>query len=282
MIPFGELSLGPKIGFGGSGTVLKGVWRGTPCAIKRLNFMLDKAAAARFRDEIKLLAALRHPKIIQFLGASFNSPDWYVVTEHAARGSLADVLRDHTVSFPPSRLLEMAVDGASGLDFLHQSNVVHRDLKTANMLVMESWALKICDFGLSRRFDDDMAAADMTGNLGTVCYAAPELLSGERYSEKIDVYSYAVCLWELATRRVPFQGVGSGRIAMSVVSGMRPQIPLSIGPALSQIIVDSWHEMPRLRPPFHALVERLRGLEPGEFELDESGNVRDDRGSSSL
>ena len=291
MIAFGELQLGEKIGFGGSGTVLAGSWRGTCCAIKRLNFMLDKEQARLFRDEIKLLSDLRHPQIIQFLGASYLTPDWYVVTELAERGSLMDVLHGvgqqahgHVgggkVQLPPQRLLEMAIDGAKGMNFLHQSGVAHRDLKPANLLVTRRWGVKVCDFGLSRRFDNGEHGVEgsMTANVaGTVAYSAPELLQGERYTEKIDVYSWSLVLWEMAMREQPYKGLGAGRVAMSVVSGMRPQIPFDgscIGPALSKLIEECWHELPRMRPSFDVVCTRLEEMDgPVEFvahALDEA------------
>ena len=99
------------------------------------------------------------------------------------------------------------------------------------------------------------------GPVGTPAWSAPELLQGEKYSAKIDVYSYGVCLWEIATREVPYQGMPSARIIMSVCNGMRPLIPLSVGEEWSSLISDCWHEAPRLRPGFDRVLPRLDKLE---------------------
>lgn len=184
------------------------------------------------------------------------------------------------VELPPQRLLEMAIDSATGMDFLHQSGVAHRDLKPANLLVTRRWGVKVGDFGLSRRFDDGggpgggAGGGMMTGNLaGTVAYAAPELLQGERCNEKIDVYAMALVLWEMAMREQPYKGLGAGRVTMSVVSGMRPQIPCDgsrIGPALTKLIEQCWHELPRMRPSFNVVCKELDAMDaPTEFVVDD-------------
>ena len=141
---FSELSIGEKVGTGASGVVMRGHWRGTEVAVKRLNSMLSNEQAREFRDEIKLLIRLRHPQIIQFLGAAFHAPDWFVLTEFAERGSLDAVLADEQrIDLPWSRRVAMARDAAAGMDFLHQSQIIHRDLKSANLLVTADMRVKI-------------------------------------------------------------------------------------------------------------------------------------------
>jgi serine/threonine protein kinase len=92
-------------------------------------------------------------------------------------------------------MLALASDAAVGMNFLHQSRIIHRDLKSGNMLVTQGFRVKICDFGISRSVDQQQT--NMTGNLGTVPWTAPEMLKGERYDEKVDVYAFGICVWEI-------------------------------------------------------------------------------------
>eukprot|EP01128_Nolandella_sp_AFSM9_P012728 TRINITY_DN955_c0_g1_i3.p1 TRINITY_DN955_c0_g1~~TRINITY_DN955_c0_g1_i3.p1 ORF type:complete len:176 (+),score=23.58 TRINITY_DN955_c0_g1_i3:69-530(+) len=92
---------------------------------------------------------------------------------------------------------------AKGMLYLHDLSppVIHRDLKTQNLLVDEYWRAKLCDFGLSRE-----KASETMSRLGTIQYSAPEVLRGERYTEKADVYSYAILIWEMFTEEIPYEG----------------------------------------------------------------------------
>jgi len=255
VIPFSELSIGEKIGMGSSGAVMRASWRGTPCAVKRLNAAL---ADQTFCDEISLLRELRHPQIIQFLGASHQTPDWHIVTEFAERGSLEGVLQDGRIDLPLLRRVDMARDAATGLNFLHLSGIIHRDLKSANLLVTADWRIKIGDFGLSRHIDH---ATITLGPAGTPAWSAPEVLRGDKYELSADVYSYGVCLWELTTRKTPFEGVVSTKVLMSVCQGMRPVVPLETGAELSRLITDCWHGIARQRPTFSNVLERLDSVQ---------------------
>lgn len=272
VMAFSELTIGEKVGVGASGVVMKGNWRGTTVAVKRLNSMLSNEQARHFRDEIKLLIRLRHPQIIQFLGAAFHAPDWYVLTEFAERGSLDAALADEQrIGLPWYRRSAMARDAAAGMNFLHQSQIIHRDLKSANLLVTADMRVKIADFGLSRKFDT--AVAMTLGPVGTPAWSAPELLQGEKYSTKIDVYSYGVCLWEIATRETPYQGMPSARVMMSVCNGMRPLIPLTVSKEWSSLISDCWHEAPRLRPSFDQVLLRLDKVQAAAAAHGPGGGV---------
>lgn len=214
-----------------------------------------------------MLLQLRHPNVVQFYGVSFANDDCYLVTEYCERGSLFDFLQDKKNALPHHLQLRMGADAARGLDFLHSRNTIHRDMKSGNLLVTDSLRIKICDFGISRHAN---AANTMTASLGTVPWTAPEMLRGERYSKKVDCYSLGVCLWELTTRRIPYEGVQSVRIITSVINGMRPQIPKTTPASLAQLIALCWHTKPSLRPSAADIVTALEriseeGLNPAEM-----------------
>ena len=163
--------------------------------------MLRDEEEKLFKAEVKMLLRLRHPCVVQFYGVSFAHDDCYLVTEYCSRGSLYDFLQDKTNALPLTLQLQMAVDAAKGIMFLHSSGIIHRDIKSGNLLVASDLHVKICDFGISRHVN---TMNTMTTSLGTVPWTAPEMLRGERYTKKVDCYSFGVCVWELVTRRIPY------------------------------------------------------------------------------
>ncbi len=253
-IDFADMKVFEKVGIGSSAAVFKARMHGTECAVKRLNLMLRNDEERLFKAEVKMLLQLRHPNVVQFYGVSFANDDCYLVTEYCERGSLFDFLQDKSNQLPYHLQLRMGADAARGLDFLHSRNTIHRDMKSGNLLVTDSLRIKICDFGISRHAN---AANTMTASLGTVPWTAPEMLRGERYSKKVDCYSLGVCLWELTTRRIPYEGVQSVRIITSVINGMRPQIPKATPAGLVKLITLCWHTKPSVRPSAADIVTQL-------------------------
>jgi tRNA A-37 threonylcarbamoyl transferase component Bud32 len=256
-IDFADMKVFEKVGIGSSAAVFKARMHGTECAVKRLNLMLRNDEERLFKAEVKMLLQLRHPNVVQFYGVSFANDDCYLVTEYCERGSLFDFLQDKSNQLPYHLQLRMGADAARGLDFLHQRNTIHRDMKSGNLLVTDSLRIKICDFGISRHAN---AANTMTASLGTVPWTAPEMLRGERYSKKVDCYSLGVCLWELITRRIPYEGVQSVRIITSVINGMRPQIPKATPAGLVKLITLCWHTKPTVRPSAAEVVAALERI----------------------
>lgn len=259
-INFDDVDVLEKVGIGSSAAVFKARYHGTECAVKRLNLMMKGDEEKLFRAEVRMLLRLRHPNVVMFFGVSFAHDDCYLVTEYCPRGSLYSYLQDKSNPMPFQLQLQMAVDTARGMNFLHKSNIIHRDIKSGNLLVTEHLQVKICDFGISRHVN---AQNTMTTSLGTVPWTAPEMLRGERYSKKVDCYSFGVCLWELVTRRVPYDGVQSVRIITSVINGMRPQIPEDCPALFYDLISECWQHKPATRPGSTAIVERLEAALQG-------------------
>jgi tRNA A-37 threonylcarbamoyl transferase component Bud32 len=253
-IDFKQVKVFEKVGIGSSAAVFKARMHGTEVAVKRLNLMLRNDEERLFKAEVKMLLQLRHPNVVQFYGVSFATDDCYLVTEYCERGSLYDFLQDKSNKLPYQLQLRMAKDAACGLDFLHQKNTIHRDMKSGNLLVADDFKIKICDFGISRHAN---TANTMTASLGTVPWTAPEMLRGERYSKKVDCYSLGVCIWELTTRRIPYEGVQSVRIITSVINGMRPQIPKTTPAVLTKLISLCWHTKASMRPTAGEIVKTL-------------------------
>ncbi|XP_039016965.1 serine/threonine-protein kinase EDR1-like isoform X1 [Hibiscus syriacus] len=258
-INFSELTVGTRVGIGSFGEVFRGVWNGTDVAIKVfLEQDLTEENMEDFCNEISILGRLRHPNVILFLGACTKPPQLSMITEYMEMGSLHFLIH---LSGQKNRLnwrkrLKMLRDICRGLMCIHRMKIVHRDLKSANCLVNKHWTVKICDFGLSRIMNSrpmkDSASA------GTPEWMAPELIRNEPFSEKCDIFSLGVIMWELSTLNRPWEGVPPKKVVYAVANeGSRLEIPE--GP-LSRLISDCWAE-PEERPSCEEILSRLLDCE---------------------
>lgn len=175
--------------------------------------------------------------------------------------------------------VQWALDTAQGMLYLHQSNpaIIHRglsliffvrqfsnvipsipDLKSHNLLVDDTYRVKISDFGLSKVLDS--YSRTMT-SCGTASWAAPEVLRNQKYSASADVYSFAMCLWEFWTRKDPYEGMSSYQIIFAVgTEGLRPIIPHSCPPDYAKLILDCWDNDSNARPTFADIIQRIKTL----------------------
>ncbi|KAL4379218.1 hypothetical protein GQ457_02G018040 [Hibiscus cannabinus] len=259
-IDFSELTVGTRVGIGFFGEVFRGVWNGTDVAIKV--FLEQDLTAENMEDfcnEISILSRLRHPNVILFLGACTKPPQLSMITEYMEIGSVYFLihLSGQKKRLSWRRRLKMLRDICRGLMCIHRMNVVHRDLKSANCLVNKHWTVKICDFGLSRTMTSrpirDSASA------GTPEWMAPELIRNEPFTEKCDIFSLGVIMWELCTLSRPWEGVPPERVVYAVANeGSRLEIPE--GP-LGRLISDCWAE-PEERPSCGEILARLLDCEP--------------------
>ena len=145
--------------------------------------------------------------------------------------------------------------------YLHSGNppVLHRDLKSANLLLDESYTAKVCDFGLSRLKEQERS---MTGNCGTVQWMAPEVLANMSYNEKADVYSFGIILWELLSRECPFDGMSPIQCALAVLNrDKRPDIPKWCPPCLHALIKSCVKKEPDQRPSFVQIILALDAMD---------------------
>ena len=188
-----------------------------------------------------------------------------LVSEFCARGDLfallADRARTPDAEFNWQRRLSLALDGARGLAFLHGQGVIHRDLKSLNLLLTEDWRLKIADFGLSR-FKAASSAAVLTGQCGSFHWMAPEIMNGHAYTEKADVFSFGVIMWELATRKPPYYGIDGQVVSQRVVKeGLRPKISQRDAPGpFLDLMRRCWDDNPDNRPYFGEIMRELEAM----------------------
>ncbi|CAL4885329.1 unnamed protein product [Urochloa decumbens] len=261
-IQWEEIAIGERIGLGSFGEVYRGEWHGTEVAVKKfLQQDLSGDALEEFRTEVRIMKRLRHPNVVLFMGAITRVPNLSIVTEFLPRGSLFRLIHRPNNQLDERKRLRMALDVARGMNYLHNCSpvIVHRDLKSPNLLVDKNWVVKVCDFGLSRMKNKTFLSSRSTA--GTAEWMAPEVLRNEPSDEKCDVFSYGVILWELCTLLQPWEGMNAMQVVGAVgFQNRRLDIPDNIDPAIAEIIVKCWHTDPKLRPSFADIMTTLKPL----------------------
>ncbi|XP_030071208.1 mitogen-activated protein kinase kinase kinase 9 [Microcaecilia unicolor] len=276
-IDFTELVLEEIIGIGGFGKVYRAIWRGDEVAVKAARHDPDEDISQTIenvRQEAKLFAMLRHPNIIALRGVCLKEPNLCLIMEFARGGSLNRVLSGKQI--PPDILVNWAVQIARGMNYLHDEAVVpiiHRDLKSSNILILEkvengdlsNKVLKITDFGLAREWHrtTKMSAA------GTYAWMAPEVIRSSMFSKGSDVWSYGVLLWELLTGEVPFRGIDGLAVAYGVaMNKLALPIPSTCPEPFTKLMDDCWNPDPHTRPSFINILDQLTRIEEsGFFEM---------------
>mmetsp|Transcript_14559 Transcript_14559/g.49305 ORF Transcript_14559/g.49305 Transcript_14559/m.49305 type:complete len:188 (-) Transcript_14559:36-599(-) len=182
--------------------------------------------------------------------------------EFCDRGSLFQVLANESIELPWTKKKSLILGLAQGMEYLHSQTpiIIHRDLKSLNVLVSQDWRAKVTDFGLSRAYTES-ANGKLTMATGSYHWMAVEVISGTSYTEKADVYSFGIILWETLTRRTPYDGMQAVQVISAVVSrNERPAIPEGTPAILVTLLNELWHANPGLRPPFRDIVPRIAAL----------------------
>ncbi|ELR22246.1 protein kinase domain containing protein [Acanthamoeba castellanii str. Neff] len=176
-IQYEELEVGDVLGTGGFGEVYRALWKGTEVAVKVMaSEKASKDMERSFKDEVRVMTALRHPNVVLFMAACTKPPKMCIVMEFMSLGSLYDLLHNELIPEIPFALkVKVAYQASKGMHFLHSSGIVHRDLKSLNLLLDSKWNVKVSDFGLTK-FKEDMKKGDAKNMVGSVHWTAPEIL----------------------------------------------------------------------------------------------------------
>ncbi|KAM9326441.1 mitogen-activated protein kinase kinase kinase 10 [Gastrophryne carolinensis] len=269
-IKFDELELEEIIGVGGFGKVYKGVWREEEVAVKAVRHDPDddiSVTTENVRQEAKLFCMLHHPNIIALKGVCLSPPHLCLVMEYARGGPLNRALAGKKV--PAHVLVNWAVQIARGMQYLHDETIVpiiHRDLKSSNILILEkienndlfNKTLMITDFGLAREWQKTtkMSAA------GTYAWMAPEVIRLSLFSKSSDVWSFGVLLWELLTGEVPYREIDALAVAYGVaMNKLTLPIPSTCPDPFVRILEACWNPDPHSRPSFSCILEQLTTIE---------------------
>ncbi|XAR58705.1 Non-specific serine/threonine protein kinase [Bertholletia excelsa] len=262
-----------ELGSGTFGTVYHGKWRGTDVAIKRIKNSCFSGRSSEqdrltkdFWREAQILSNLHHPNVVAFYGVVPDGKGGTLATvaEFMANGSLRNVLLKKDRSLDRRRKLIIAMDAAFGMEYLHSKNIVHFDLKCDNLLVNlrdpQKPICKVGDFGLSRIKRNTLVSG---GVRGTLPWMAPELLTGNstRVSEKVDVFSFGITLWEILTGDEPYANMHCGAIIGGILKDtLRPSIPEHCDPEWRKLMEQCWATDPEARPSFTEVANRLRSM----------------------
>ncbi|XP_022953502.1 serine/threonine-protein kinase HT1-like isoform X1 [Cucurbita moschata] len=271
------------------GTIYRGNYDGKDAAVKVLDWGEDgvssvaeiAALRASFRQEVAVWHRLDHPNVAKFYGASmgtsnlkippkspsfdsnqsFPSRACCVVVEYLPGGTLKGFLiknRKKKLAFKV--VIQLALDLSRGLSYLHSKKIVHRDIKTENVLFDAQKTLKIVDFGVARV--EAQNPRDMTGETGTLGYMAPEVLDGKPYNRKCDVYSFGICLWETYCCDMPYPDLSFAEISSAVVrQNLRPEIPRCCPSSFASIMKRCWDANPERRPDMDEVVNLLEAID---------------------
>jgi len=285
-IPIDRVELGELVSRGGFGEVYRGRYRGQDVAIKTLlpATRKDMQHIEGFLAEIKLMATMEHAQVVQFIGVSWESlSEIYAVSEFMEGGDLRALLaryaeNGHPRGFDPAKI-KMALQVSHALTYLHSLDpiVLHRDLKSRNILLTDTLDAKITDFGESRERSDKT----MTAGVGTSFWMAPEVVMGERYGEKADVYSFGVVLSEMDTHELPYSNAKenseTGRplpdtAVLQLVLMGRLQVQFSgLGPAeMTELAHQCLQIEPESRPTAAEVLYRLHTISkeyPSSYSL---------------
>ncbi|CAI5700425.1 unnamed protein product [Peronospora effusa] len=254
-VDMANVIIGRVIGEGAFGKVFKASWKGQNVAVKvliRKNLSAD--VVREFETEVKIMSFLHHPNICMLLGACLAPENRALVIELVEQGSLWAVLRTQRQQITDEMRARFVYDTARGMSYLHHFElpILHRDMKSPNLLVERDYSIKISDFGLSRV---KAQIQTMTGNCGTVQWMAPEVLGNRKYTEKADVFSFGIVVWEIFTGQCPYDGMTQIQVALGVLNhDLRPPIPRSCPRFFARLIRSCWIREPSLRPSFSDLM----------------------------
>ncbi|KAK4477254.1 hypothetical protein RD792_016468 [Penstemon davidsonii] len=248
-----------KVASGSYGDLYKGTYRSQEVAIKILKAeRLNTELQAEFAQEVYIMRKVRHKNVVQFIGACTRPPHLCIVTEFMSGGSVYDYLHKQRGTFKLPTLLKVAIDISKGMNYLHQNNIIHRDLKAANLLMDENEVVKVGDFGVARV---KAQTGVMTAETGTYRWMAPEVIEHKPYDHKADIFSFGVVLWELLTGKLPYEYLTPLQAAVGVVQkGLRPTTPKNTHPKLAELLDKCWQQDPTLRPDFSEVMEILKQI----------------------
>ncbi|KAK1378535.1 Dual specificity protein kinase splA [Heracleum sosnowskyi] len=252
------------------GTYRVASWRGTQVAVKKLaeEVTNDDDKVRAFIDELALLQKIRHPNVVQFLGAVTQSSPMMIVTEYLPKGDLCAYMKERG-QLKPLKAVRFALDIARGLNYLHEIKpeaIIHRDLEPANILRDDSGHLKVADFGVSKLLK---VTSRVKENRPVTCqetscrYVAPEVFGNEEYDTTVDVFSFALILQEMIEGRPPFSAQQESEVPKAYAAKDRPPFTAptkNYAYGLKELIKECWSEKPANRPTFKKIIPRLESI----------------------
>ncbi|KAB0791335.1 hypothetical protein PPYR_03135 [Photinus pyralis] len=214
-----DLVKGELLGQGFFGQVYKVTTKDTSevMVVKEL-YRVDEEAQKNFLKEVAVLRSLHHINVLRFIGVLYKEQRLHLVTEYIAGGTLRELIHDSSQPLPWEQRVSFAKDIAAGMAYLHSMNIIHRDLNSHNCLVREDKTVIVADFGLARIVSHDTSSVRRSSPRGSIgggrrqerkkrytvvgnpYWMAPEMMKGNKYDEKVDIFSFGIVLCEIIGR----------------------------------------------------------------------------------
>lgn len=197
------------------------------------------------------------------MGNCFHKNDFYCITEYMEQKSLKNVLDNKKIELKHIDRLQMSLDITLAIYYMHSRNprVVHRDLKSSNCLVDKFLRIKLCDFGISKIYEKMTQVR--TNSSSTCFWMAPEFIMDGIFTEKSDIYSLGILLWEIFTRdTIPYKNMNEANflIGNTEILKKRPLMPQDMDPGIKQLIENCWAMDPQKRPEISEVITSLEDL----------------------
>ncbi|GAM17794.1 hypothetical protein SAMD00019534_009690 [Acytostelium subglobosum LB1] len=253
----GDLSIAEVLGAGALAKVHRGLWNGKEVAIKIFNEGSYSFRLEDFLKEVAIMGLINHPNLLKLEGACIiprnMDSTFMIVTEIMHKGTLWDVVKK-SHPLPLMTIIRHALSVARGLAYLHSIDMIHRDIKAANILVDKNDFAKVGDFGLSRVISN----INMTAVAGTPKWEAPECLAGEQYTSAADVYSFGMMMYEMVTGEEPYPEIQTIVELVRTVyeKKQKPKIPSFVNHSMSSLIKDCLRSQKK-RPTMAQIIQKL-------------------------
>lgn len=258
-----DITYHEQIGHGSDGEVFRVTWKSkdgdVEAAAKKIKIPSDSSHIQQLRFEVKVAETFNHENVIKYYGHIITESHVIIITEYAAKGSLFGYLKklrnDGRSRLTSAQIHRWASHAAHGIQYLRKADLVHRDIKSPNFLIMADDTLKLCDFGLTKYLPNTKSTYS---GKGTFRWLAPEVWKDLKLSPKADVFAFGIVLWELVTGEEPYEGMRPEHVIFSVAYGsVRPEIPERCPDIYRTLMLQCWEDDRNKRPDIDEVVDRL-------------------------
>ncbi|XP_066254523.1 serine/threonine-protein kinase mos-like isoform X2 [Euwallacea similis] len=242
------------LGKGSFGTVFKGLCKEAVVAVK----IVEAESSAGEKNALHL----EHENVIKTLEIIENSPARkynIIIMEFLPNSkNLQQLFTESKQDIDNTLLHQFATDITTGLQYLHAKGILHLDLKPKNILVVDDFRCKICDFGSSVNIRDNLKSFQ---NMGTLLYTAPEIFNGKSPTFKSDIYSLGLVFWQLKYQKLPYEGHTVWAVIYNVVkNGLRPTYSVTGKDKIESLFIQCWHNEPERRPTTGDILQILKNI----------------------